>query len=107
MLCLLGLLPCNRLGTRPLDYIKEGRVPRRTSIIPWGTTSRRRVQYYTKQDVGYATLATQTCINLVSSVLAHTFEFPVWRSPTIYSPTGTPLWRLLDIELRQQGSEEI
>jgi hypothetical protein len=24
---LLGLLPCNRLGTRPLDYIKEGRVP--------------------------------------------------------------------------------
>jgi hypothetical protein len=26
---LLGLLPCNRLGTCPLDYIKEGRVPSR------------------------------------------------------------------------------
>jgi hypothetical protein len=26
---LLGLLPCNRLGTRPLDYIKEGWVPSR------------------------------------------------------------------------------
>jgi hypothetical protein len=26
---LLGLLPCNRLGTRPLDYIKDGRVPSR------------------------------------------------------------------------------
>jgi hypothetical protein len=26
---LLGLLLCNQLGTRPLDYIKEGRVPSR------------------------------------------------------------------------------
>jgi hypothetical protein len=33
---LLGLLPCNRLGTRPLHYIKEGRVPRRTWTIPPG-----------------------------------------------------------------------
>jgi hypothetical protein len=31
---LLGLLPCNRLGTLPLDYIKEGRVPRRASEQP-------------------------------------------------------------------------
>jgi hypothetical protein len=26
---ILGLLPCNRLGTRPLDYINEGQVPSR------------------------------------------------------------------------------
>jgi hypothetical protein len=30
---LLGLLPCNRLGTHPLDYIKEGQVPSRTPYL--------------------------------------------------------------------------
>jgi hypothetical protein len=49
---LLGLLPCNRLGSRPLDYIKEGRVPRRTSSILPGNNTKRRAQYYSKQDVG-------------------------------------------------------
>jgi hypothetical protein len=33
-----------------------------------------------KQDVGFATLATRTCISLVSRVLVHTFEFSVSRS---------------------------
>jgi hypothetical protein len=28
---LLGLLPCNRLETRPLNYTKEGRVPTRAT----------------------------------------------------------------------------
>jgi hypothetical protein len=35
---LLGLLPCNRLGTRPLDYIKEGWVPSRKAQSLRGTT---------------------------------------------------------------------
>jgi hypothetical protein len=44
---LLGLLPCNRLVTRPLDYIKEARVPSRTSTIPPGNNTKRRARYTT------------------------------------------------------------
>jgi hypothetical protein len=69
-------------------YIKEGRVPsRRSSILP-GNNTKRRAQYYSKQDVGYATLATRTCINLVSCVLAHTFGFQI-MAPTFYLAAGT------------------
>jgi hypothetical protein len=57
-----------------------------------------------KQDVGFATLAAQTCINLVSRVLAHTFEFSVSRSrsSTAQSTTsGTPLGRFAGLKHRQ------
>jgi hypothetical protein len=72
-------MPCNRLGTRPLDYIKEGRVP------SWAPDLNQQqaqgaILDRPKQDVGFATLAARTCINLVSRVLVHTFEFSVSRS---------------------------
>jgi hypothetical protein len=56
-----------------------------------------------KQDVGLATLATRTCINLVSRVLAHTFEFSVSRSRshrTIYY-LGYPLGRFAGLKHQQ------
>jgi hypothetical protein len=85
---LLELLPCNRLGSRPLDYIKEGRVPSRSYTIPPGITiiaqgailqTGRRV----------ATPATRTCINLVSCVLARNFGFQIMAIPTFYLAAGT------------------
>jgi hypothetical protein len=88
---LLGLLPCNQLGTCPLDYIKEGRVPSR---ISQPNTKRRAPYLIAKQDVGFSTLVARTCINLLSRVLAHTFKFLVSqsRSSTAQSTTsGTPL----------------
>jgi hypothetical protein len=48
-----------------------------------------------KQDVGFATLAAQTCINLVSRVLVHTFKFSVSRSqssPRNQPPRVPPWW---------------
>jgi hypothetical protein len=60
------------------------------TIPPVNNTQAQGAIYDTKQDIGYATLAVQAYINLVSCVLAHTFEFQVWRSPTIYSLMDTP-----------------
>jgi hypothetical protein len=56
-----------------------------------------------KQDVGLATLVNQTYINLVSCVLAHTFEFSVSRSRS--SPHNllpwAPLGRFVGLKHRQ------
>jgi hypothetical protein len=56
-----------------------------------------------KQDVGLATLAVRTCINLVSRVLVHTFEFLVSRSCS--SPHNllprVPLGRFAGLKHRQ------
>jgi hypothetical protein len=52
---------------------------------------------------GFATLATRTCINLVSRVHAHTFEFPVSRSrssPHILLPR-VPFGRFAGLKHRQ------
>jgi hypothetical protein len=63
-----------------MDYIKEGQLPSRAPNLISTNTKCRAPYLIPKQDVGFATLATQTCINLVSRVLAHTFEFSVSRS---------------------------
>jgi hypothetical protein len=86
---LLGLLPCNRLGTRPLDNIKEGRVPRRTSTIPPGTTPSAGRDILLQTGRRVATVATRTYINLVSCVLARTFEFQIMAIPTFYLVAST------------------
>ena len=82
-----GLLPCNRLGTHPLDYIKESRVPRRTETPTEttshtqslrGTTPKRRAPYMmlqTGRRVRYS--GNPNLYKSVSCVLAHTFEFQV------------------------------
>jgi hypothetical protein len=56
-----------------------------------------------KQDVGFATLATRTCINLVSRVLAHTFKFSVSRSrsPPYNLLPRVPLDRFAGLKHRQ------
>jgi hypothetical protein len=86
---LLGLLPCNRLGTCPLDYIKEGRVPSRTSSIPPGTTPSAGRKILLQIGHRVATLATRNCINIVSCVLAHSFGFQIMAFPTFYLAAGT------------------
>jgi hypothetical protein len=43
-------------------------------------TKRKAPYLISKQDVGFTTLATRTCTNLVSRVLAHTFEVSVSQS---------------------------
>jgi hypothetical protein len=68
-----------------------------------GTTPKRRAQYYSKQDVRYATLATRTCINLMSPRIPsssrcgdphylHCDGYPVWRLPDIKLRHWHPLW---------------
>jgi hypothetical protein len=60
---------------------------------------------FPKQDVGLATLATRTCINRVSRVLAHTFEFSVnrSRSPPHNLLPRVPLGRFAGLKHRQAG----
>jgi hypothetical protein len=86
---LLGLLPCNRLGTCPLDYIKEGQVPSRASTIPPGNKTQAQGAILLQTGCRLATLATRTCINLVSCVLARTFGFQNMAIPTFYLAAGT------------------
>jgi hypothetical protein len=67
------------------------------------TPSAGRHTCSSKQDVGLATLAVRTCINLVSRVPVHTFEFLVSRSRS--SPhnyyLGYPLGRFAGLKHRQ------
>jgi hypothetical protein len=89
LVILLGLLPCNQLGTRPLDYIKKGRVPSRRYTIPPGTTPSVGRDILLQTGCRVAALATRTCINLVSFVLVQTFGFQIMAIPTFYLAAGT------------------
>jgi hypothetical protein len=85
---LLGLLPCNRLETRPLDYIKEGRVPSQTFTIPPGNYTQAQGAILLQTGRSVATLTIRTCINLVSCVLAQTFGFQIMAILTFYLAAG-------------------